>query len=80
MAASTTKPGNNPIGSDEQGSAAHFAALDAMERYGGGFVMRLAAAWKRADGENHARLLAAFRHYLDQYTEMAAREEGFRNG
>lgn len=69
-----------PIGVDEQGSASHLAALDAMERYGGGFVRHLAAAWKRADGENHARLVDAFRHYLDQYCEMAARDQGYRPG
>lgn len=60
------------IGVDEQGSASHLAALDAMERYGGSFVRNLAIAWKRADEENHARLVGPFRHYLDQYFAMAA--------
>lgn len=67
-----------PVGSDEQGSATHLAALDAMERYGGHFVKHLAAAWKYADQQNHTRLVLAFRDYLDQYTEMAAREQGFK--
>lgn len=53
------------------------AMLDAMERYGGGFVSALAAAWRRADSQNHARLLAAFPDYVRQYVEMAARDLGY---
>lgn len=46
--------------------------LDAMERWGGGFVSALAVAWRRADYQNQKRLRQAFGHYWDTYEEMVA--------
>jgi hypothetical protein len=45
--------------------------LDAMERYGGGFVSALAVAWRKADDDNRRRLRGAFPHYWEQYTAAA---------
>lgn len=48
-------------------SAEHMETLDNMERTGGGFVACLAAAWRRADPDNHAKLFSAFGDYYRQY-------------
>lgn len=41
--------------------------IDAMERFGGGFVAALAVAWRKGDAENQTRLYGAFSHIYDQY-------------
>lgn len=51
--------------------------LDAMIRYGGGFVSRLGEAWLRADDDNDRRLREAFPHYWEQY-EAVARQQRAR--
>ena len=51
----------------DQNLARHLATLDAMEARGGGFVRSLAAAWRRADSWNHAKLYRAFRTYYREY-------------
>lgn len=56
----------------DQNSAAHIEVLDAMVFQGGSFVVALAEAWRRADGENHARLYGAFAHYYRDYLGKAA--------
>lgn len=45
--------------------------LDAMERYGGGFVRALAEAWRKADSTNEEKLQRAFPEYWQQYSAMA---------
>jgi hypothetical protein len=45
--------------------------IDAMRRYGGGFVKALAEAAARADDENLGRLKAAWPEYWERYSEMA---------
>ena len=50
--------------------------LDTMERYGGSFVKALAAAWRRADSENIARLRAAFPDIWECYVAMATEDAG----
>jgi hypothetical protein len=45
--------------------------IEAMEKYGGSFVVALAQAARRADANNLAKLKAAFPEYWQQYTEMA---------
>lgn len=47
-------------------------ALEAMQRYGGGFASALATAWQRADHDNGARLRTAFPDLLDKYRDIAA--------
>lgn len=59
-----TRP--QPVAPD-QTSAAHLNVLYAMDPYGGGFVVALAAAWLRADRQNHAKLYSVFREYYEQY-------------
>jgi hypothetical protein len=60
--------------------AAHeelLAVLDAMERYGGGFVSALAVAWRKADPQNQAKLRTAFDNYYREYL-VTARDNGQR--
>ena len=45
--------------------------VDAMLRYGGGFVKALSECFILADRDNLARLYATFPEYVKQYTEMA---------
>lgn len=45
--------------------------IEAMERYGGSFVVALAQAARRADRINLGKLKAAFPEYWQQYTQMA---------
>ena len=45
--------------------------IEAMERYGGSFVVALAQAAHRADKNNLERIKVAFPEYWQQYTEMA---------
>ena len=45
--------------------------IQAMDRYGGGFVRALARAASLADADNLARLKAAWPEYWAQYAEIA---------
>jgi hypothetical protein len=45
--------------------------IEAMERYGGSFVVALAQAARRADANNLDRLKLAFPEYWTQYMQMA---------
>lgn len=45
--------------------------IEAMERYGGSFVVALAQAARRADKNNLQRIKDAFPEYWQQYTQMA---------
>ena len=49
----------------------NFRTIQAMKKYGGGFVAALAEAASRADAQNLARLKHAFPEYFAQYAEMA---------
>ena len=44
--------------------------IEAMEKYGGSFVVALAQAARRADRNNLERIKAAFPEYWTQYTQM----------
>lgn len=46
--------------------------IEAMEKFGGGFVKALAVAWSKADSQNSAKIEAAFPEYIEQYRQMAA--------
>lgn len=46
--------------------------LEAMHRYGGGFVQQLARLFQSADRENRKKLEATFRDYFKQYDDLAA--------
>ena len=47
--------------------------LDAMNRYGGGFVVALARLFQRADPVNQAILRDAFRHVFVEYGHLVER-------
>jgi len=47
--------------------------LDAMNRYGGGFVVALARLFQRADPVNQAILRDAFRHVFVEYGQLVER-------
>lgn len=47
--------------------------IEAMEKYGGSFVVALAGAARRADANNLAKLKAAFPEYWDQYSQMVSK-------
>jgi hypothetical protein len=49
--------------------------LDAMERYGGGFIVALSRCFRAADETNRRILLDGFLHYIKQYDEIAAEKE-----
>jgi hypothetical protein len=44
-----------------------FATFDLMQKYGGGFCQKLAAAWFAADTQNKERIESAFPDYLAEY-------------
>lgn len=44
--------------------------IEAMEKYGGSFVVALAQAARRADKNNLERIKLAFPEYWQQYTQM----------
>lgn len=56
--------------SDERATWNHRAA-QTMERMGGGFAAALALAYFRADGDNQARILAAFPDLFEKYRRIA---------
>jgi hypothetical protein len=41
--------------------------FETMEKWGGGFCKKLAAAWLHADQGNRARIENAFPHLLEEY-------------
>lgn len=45
--------------------------IEAMEKYGGSFVVSLAQCFRRADQMNRIKLKHAFPEYWNQYSEMA---------
>lgn len=45
--------------------------VEAMEKYGGSFVVALAQAARRADANNLAKIKATWPEYWQQYLEMA---------
>lgn len=49
--------------------------IEAMQKFGGGFVRRLGEAWIHADQENARKLRMAFPQYWDQYAQVAANEK-----
>ncbi len=55
---------------DERATWNHRAA-QTMERMGGGFAAALALAYYRADGDNQARILAAFPELFAKYRRIA---------
>lgn len=46
--------------------------VEAMEKYGGGFVKALANALRHADYENYRRLRSTFPEYFTEYRKMSA--------
>lgn len=59
------------VDGDAHHSSRWHETLDAMETWGGGFVKALAAAWRRADMENNARMMATYGTYYKEYRKMA---------
>lgn len=57
----------------------NFAVVEAMEKYGGSFVAALATAMRRADTQNFWKLRLAFPEIWNQYTDMAAKDNGGKN-
>lgn len=45
--------------------------IEAMETYGGSFVVALAQCFRRADRTNFVKLLHTFPEYWNEYTEMS---------
>lgn len=70
IAKATSKPAPTPPAIPNQSSAAHLATLSRMSSLGGSFVNALAQAWRRADGDNHARLFLTFNFYYEKYSRM----------
>ena len=50
-----------------------YAIVEAMLRYGGGFVVALARLFQRADPVNQAILRDAFRHVFVEYGQLVER-------
>lgn len=48
-----------------------YGVTEAMLNYGGGFVRKLAEAYRAADKDNRTRLRTAFPEYWQQYAELA---------
>ena len=46
--------------------------VQAMRRFGGGFVKALAEAYLHADEDNQARIRATWPEYWESYRQMAA--------
>lgn len=47
-----------------------FQMMEAMRKYGGGFMQCLAECFQHADADNLQRLLKAFPEYVERYTAM----------
>lgn len=63
----------------EPNEVSNMDILDTMERYGGGFVSALAAAWKKADSFNFQRLQETFYTYWMQYKDMTIHLESCKS-
>lgn len=48
--------------------------IEAMEKYGGSFVVALAKAFRVADQHNTIKLKHAFPEYWNEYAEMSEHE------
>ena len=48
-----------------------YEMIQAIKRYGGGFVQSLAECFAHADVDNFARLERVFPEYIEQYLAMA---------
>jgi len=48
--------------------------VEAMKKYGGGFVKALAECFFHADPENFIKLRATFSEYWEQYEKMAKKK------
>lgn len=57
-----------------------FDTVDAMIRYGGGFVSALGVAWRKADADNQRRLRTAFPEYWEKYRAVAADQRAKAEG
>ncbi len=56
-----------------------FKVVEAMEKYGGGFVKSLAQCFFHADMNNFAKLKETFSEYWEQYRQMAdMKKQGIR--
>ena len=55
-------------------SDADLKVIEAMEKYGGSFVVALAQAARRADTINLAKIKSTWSEYWQQYTDMAKGE------
>ena len=51
-----------------------FAMINAMRKYGGGFVVSLADCFMRADSNNFNKLCRAFPEYVEQYLALAGKD------
>ena len=51
-----------------------YMAINAMQKYGGGFIKRLAAAYIAADPLNKGKLRGTFEAEFDRYYMMAVAE------
>jgi len=49
--------------------------VEAMDKYGGGFVKALAQCIRRADCQNEDRLRLAFRDYWQKYRDLAEKDK-----
>jgi len=59
------------LGEDAMTEPDDYAIVEAMLRYGGGFVADLGALFRRADAVNQAILKTAFAHVWREYAEIA---------
>lgn len=50
--------------------------LEAMQRYGGGFVKQLAVLYRHGDEENRRKLEALFQGYFAEYDVIALQTRG----
>jgi hypothetical protein len=60
-------------------SSRKLATIQAMQRYGGNFVSRLADAMLAADWTNYCRICDAFPEIIKKYSEMAIQMQPIDN-
>lgn len=56
-----------PISATSLSLVERHRTFQAMQKYGGGFCVALAAAWFLGDARNRARIELAFPHLLEQF-------------
>ena len=56
-----------------------YPIIEAMKKYGGGFVKTLAELCWHADQENYRKIKKAWPEYFEQYAKMADQEERDKN-